>query len=185
MGKLQSLPNPCNERRGFYIKQSSPQPPYHLISLPCLIHQGSILPISSVLYQLKAIEWSQNIGEHHGTPQSPEVLNFVSLPCKPSFSHHFPMKTTTFSPAFRHPGRPCSILQGVRGEWQALTDRQGGKGLTAKLSSKKNGFLRRKKIIFIYGIWMGFLWDLKWDLNGIWMGFLWDLNGIWATGCLI
>ena len=111
-----------------------------------------------------------------GNTTIPEVLNLVSLPCKPSFSHHFPMKTTTFSPAFRHPGRPCSVLQGVRGEWQALTDRQGGKGLTLLAELKKNCFLREKngKCDF-YGIWMGF----EWDFYGIWMGSECDFYGIW------
>ena len=122
------------------------------------------------------------VPKHWGTPWNttiPGGFEFCFTTCKPSFSHHFPMKTTTFSPAFRHPGCPCSILQGGPGgmaspDWSPRRQRPDGE---AELKKK---WLSEEKKNNFYGIWMGFLWDLKWDLNGIlngiFMGFEWDLS---------
>ena len=118
-----------------------------------------------------------------GNTTIPEVLNLVSLPCKPSFSHHFPIIFPWKQPHFLllsdTPGAPAPYCKGSGGNGKPWLIAKAAKAWRYWLSSKKLLSQRKKwEMRFLWdlnGIWMGFLWDL----NGIWMRFLWDLNGIW------
>ena len=121
-----------------------------------------------------------------GNTTIPEVLNLVSLPCKPSFSHHFPIIFPWKQPHFLllsdTPGAPAPYCKGSGGNGKPWLIAKAAKAWRYWLSSKKIAFSEKK---MGNAIFMGSEWDLngifmgsEWDLNAIFMGSEWDLNGI-------